>query len=210
MSIDYEQLLIIGSEPMISKVKYITEENEKLRVKLIEIHQQDFFNFNFNLLDPYPKDRWKICIASDNFALNFARLNLTAHLMNIGYKFANVISKKTLINPSTKVAGSLIAFPGVIVSSKTSLGVGVILNEGVFIGHGTTLDRFVYVDSGARIGEKSIIKQGVSVGTGVCLNENSVVGRHCELLLHTKYDPVIPARTYFSDQFPKGMTIYQL
>jgi acetyltransferase-like isoleucine patch superfamily enzyme len=204
------KLLIIGNGFPFDFAQIIGSEQNYSEIKSVHLDSADFFNFNISFFDSFPKNEWYIIVASDSYAINYARMHLTIKIVSKGYKLATLISSKSTIGPQVIVSPGCLITPSAFIMGNVSIGIGTIIGPECFIRSGCKLDKFVFLNDRVSIGEKSIIQLGSSIGSNIFLENNTVIGKHCEILLESQNIKRKTDRFFLDKNFSNGMQIFNL
>jgi len=210
MNLSPSKLLIIGNSFAFEFAEIIGNEMVYSEIKRVHLDSVDFFNFNISTLEPYPKTDWSVFIASDSYAINYARMHLTIKIVSNGYKLATLISQNSTIGSHVKISPGTLISPTSCIMSNVSIGIGTIIGPQCFIGSNSKLDKFVFLNNRVSIGEKSSILQGTSIGSNIFLDDNTFIGKHCEILLQSKNIVQKTDRFFLDKNFSNGMRIFNL
>jgi len=141
-------------------------------------------------------------------ALNHARSDLCAKLVDAGYRLA------TLVHPRAVVDGSAALASNVVVSAGGSVGAGAAVETGAVILDGARVEAGARVGAFAWIGANVAVGFGASVGAhtilrpGVNLDAAVPVGDHCELATPGLRQAAIPACTFDTPAFDRPVRIF--
>ena len=210
MNLIPSKLLIIGNGFPFDCAQIIGSEQIYSEIKSVHLDSADFFNFNINFFDSFPKNEWYIFVASDSYAINYARMYLTIKIVNKGYKLATLISNKSTIGSQVLVSPGCLISPSAFIMANVSIGIGTIIEPECFIGSGSKLDKFVFLNNRVSIGEKTNIQLGSSIGSNIFLENNTVIGKHCEILLESNNLKHKTDRFFLDKNFSNGMQIFNL
>lgn len=104
-----------------------------------------------------------------------------------GTEYEIVISKDSIINPTTKIGRGTIIAPGVITTTGVEIGDHSIINVGATISHNCSLGEYstvgpgvhlagnVMLGTGSFIGIGAVIKNGIRIASGVVVGAGAVV-----------------------------------
>jgi len=126
---------------------------------------------------------------SKNIFLGFAGIKNTSRFRSsykkfkkIGFKFPNLIHKKSFVSKSATLGDAVQICARVIVNPKAVIGNNVILNAGCVIEHDCIIEDNVQIGSGAVLGgfvtvkKNSFIGLGTRVINGITIGEKSIIG----------------------------------
>jgi hypothetical protein len=202
------KLLIIGNGAELDLARTIAEEYAFSDIKLIQINSEDFFRFDYSVLEPYLTPDWKVHVASNSYAVNYARIQLIVNIVSQGFKLTSLISGKASIGSNVTIKPGTLICPSAVVMGDVSIGIGAIISPGCIIGIGAKLEKFVFLHSQAVIGEYSNIKYGATIGANILLKSYSTIGLHCEINIQSDRLKFGVDRFFIDEKFPRGMQVF--
>lgn len=133
-----------------------------------------------------------LTIGMGKINVDLKRIKLIKDLENIGFKFPNIISKKSIVNKNVKVEDGVQIFDNVVVNFGAKIGKHCILNTSSIIEHDVFIDDYTHVAPGAvvcggaqigkncLIGANSTVIQSIKICDNVLLGANSLVQKDIE------------------------------
>jgi len=106
---------------------------------------------------------------------NKSREKIISSLKNTGFRFFNVIHKKSYIDKSVNVGTGNYIGPFVYIGTKSKIGDGNIIFKGVAINHHNKVGNYCFFSPNSSIGGYTIIGDRVKIGM------NSVVNPYIEI-----------------------------
>lgn len=135
--------------------------------------------------------------------INSKRRRIIESLLNIGFEFPKMISKKASVSKDTIIREGTVIFDNVAISSGAEIGKFCILNTGSIVEHDSLIGDFSHISpgavicGGAKIGENSIIGANATVIQYRNICENVFVGAGAVVVKDIKKNGVyagIPAK----------------
>jgi acetyltransferase EpsM len=107
---------------------------------------------------------------------NFKRKKIFNKLRSKGYKFPNIIHKKSIISKSVTLGYGNIIMPGSIINNDVNIGNFNNINTGVIIEHDCKILSFCSISPGSVISGKCKINDEVFVGSNSTIIHNINIG----------------------------------
>jgi sugar O-acyltransferase (sialic acid O-acetyltransferase NeuD family) len=106
---------------------------------------------------------------------NRVRQDVTAHLLQNGFRMATVIHPRSFVSPSAMVGAGSAIMAGAIIGTQAKLGAGVIVNCSAVVDHDAVVQDFAHLGvnasmaGGTVLGEGAWMQAGSSLGYGVMI-----------------------------------------
>lgn len=142
-------------------------------------------------------------------ALNHARADLCAKLLEAGYSLATLVHPRAIVDRSASLESNVLVCGGAGVGPGASIGSGVTILDGARIEAGARIGPFAWIGAnvavgfGASVGAHTILRPGVHLDAAV------PVGDHCELATPGLRQAAIPACTFDTPAFDRPVRIFR-
>ena len=107
---------------------------------------------------------------------NNIRLKVNNYYLEKGFKFKQIVSKKSIIHKSVNIGDGVQILNGVIIQNDVQLGSNSIINTGAIIEHGCKIGENCFISPGCVLCGNVKIGDNVYVGPGTCITSNQVIG----------------------------------
>ena len=201
------RLALIGAEESLSAPRDVAQARG-LAFESLALGTRDQFNFDLApVLERFPVAGWKLFVALDERAVNYARLQLAAQVKLAGYETVNLISPQAFVSPSARLDGNVLVEAHASVGARARIGHATWLRTGALVGEAAAIGSGCTLGERARVGHHCTIGSGTTLGPDAVLAIGLAVGRHCELLLAKTYSAPVPDRSFIDRFFPDGARI---
>jgi len=142
-------------------------------------------------------------------ALNHARSDLCARLLDAGYPLATLVHPRAIVDRTASVASNVVVCAGAGAGPGASIESGAVILDGARIEAGARIGPYAWIGAnvavgfGASVGAHTILRPGVNLDAGV------PVGDHCELATPGLRQAAIPARTFDTPAFDRPARIFR-
>ncbi|WP_348688046.1 acetyltransferase [Aeromonas bestiarum] len=106
------------------------------------------------------------------------RAELFARYRALGYRFASVVSTKSMVADYTVLEEGVQVMAGAIIQAGTRVGPNSIINSGAIVDHDCWIGGNNHIAPGAVLSGGVSTEDGVHIGTGAVLIQNIKVGSH--------------------------------
>ena len=96
-------------------------------------------------------------------------------------RYANVVSKHTVISPDNFKGEGIIVCDGVIATVNYTIGSHVLLNLNVTIGHDVVIGNYCSIMPGANISGNVTIGEATLIGSGAVILQGINIGSNCKV-----------------------------
>ncbi|MGE8411718.1 MAG: acetyltransferase [Pseudomonas sp.] len=168
----------------------------------------DRYNFQLDeFIGEYSAQDFEVFVALDERAVNYSRHKLIAQVRLAGYRLFNLVSPRSIVEPSAVLQGNVYVGAGCNLAADTVLGLGSWLDRQVTLDCSVQLGACVTLQAGVILGRGVEIGRGSTLSSGSFAMAGTKVGRHCEWLLGGKLPEVLPDKSFYDVLMPDGARI---